>query len=204
MEKKQAIYSNLYTTCKVIPLTKFIDVYCGDLEALVIEGESDKEALEAASSKIVAEYVKIIGGENMFELTRQNDLINKQIKVTVLEAAKGLLSMRAYTEAVNALASVNMKAEVPDTVEEVKALNGRIDSELANLKRILLSEAKKAESKQEQKVDRSHFMRELAMANAHFKFCIDPNQYTAESYAYLIKQMNNDFKRMKEWQTRKR
>ena len=196
--------SNLYTTCKTIPLSRFIDVYCGNLEALIIEGEVDKATLEATANNIVAEYVQIIGGSNMFEIMKQDDLLNKQIKVSALESAKGMLSMGAFHEAVSILASVNMKSDRPTTIEEAKALTGRIDSELANLKRILLSEAKRAESKQEQKIDRSHFMKELTIANAHFKLCIDPNQYTAESYAYLINQMNNDFKQMKQWQARKR
>ena len=102
--------AKLYTKCDETPLCKFIEAYNGNLKALVISGmPSDKELQDAASS-LMQEYASIIGNNNLsFEISRKNNLINSNIKLTLLDVGENLIEMKAYKDASDVLSYVGIK-----------------------------------------------------------------------------------------------
>lgn len=127
--------AKLYTKCDEIPLCKFIEAYNGNLKALVISGmPSDKELQDAASS-LMQEYASIIGNNNLsFEISRRNNLINSNIKLTLLDVGENLIEMKAYKDASDVLSYVGIKIGKDYSDDSIKKISGLIESNRAYLK----------------------------------------------------------------------
>lgn len=203
MEKKTEIYSNLYTTCKDIPMDIFIEVYCGKPEALIITGNMPKRSvLQSIADNIVMEYCSIINN-NMFEITIHDKILNNCIRLQVLESAKMLFANYRFAEAVQVLSTIKMRFDAPKSIKEANDIIKKIDSNIALYKKQLESDKRHFERK-EAKTDRAYFMQEAALLSSHNKFYINIKEITAEAYAYMVKQMNEDLKHLKKWQTKQK
>lgn len=193
--------AKLYTKCDEIPLCKFIEAYNGNLKALVISGmPSDKELQDVASS-LMQEYASIIGNNNLsFEISRKNNLINSNIKLTLLDVGENLIEMKAYKDASDVLSYVGIKIGKDYSDNSIKKIFGLIESNRAYIKmRVEMAkrnEQQRLKTIQPKSID---FTRERMIVSTHFKMHIDPMKYTASEYGNVVKIMLDELKEIKNY-----
>lgn len=70
-----------YKDLDQISVGKFIEVFCGNLNALVVNGSHKQDDLSYAAKQMINEYLSIIGGKVLLaEISRKNEIINLRIK----------------------------------------------------------------------------------------------------------------------------
>lgn len=188
--------AKLYTKCDEIPLCKFIEVYNGNLEALVISGFATGKELQNAASDIIQEYATIIGSKSLlFEMSRKNNHINSNIKILLLNAGRELLQIGLYKEASKILRPVGIVLSDNVTENEISNALSKIESNKAYIEmRLLMSKRKEEMPISDKRID---FTKERMLVSAHFKMYIDPMQYTASEYGYMVKMMLDESKEIK-------
>ena len=189
--------AKLYTKCDEIPLCKFIELYKGNLKALVISGKANEEELRKTSFAIIEEYNEIIGNKNLrFAILRHSSSINYNIKIIIFEIAENLLMMDDLDNAFALLSQIGINAPTEITESTLSEIKRSIDSIKAHtqLKLALLNQQIERSKPKDNKID---FTKERMIVCSHYKMHIDPKIYTAAEYAYLVKMMLNEIEQAK-------
>ena len=104
--------ANIYTTCDEIPLCKFIEMYKGNLNALIKGGRTkptDGELRKAAMG-LIDEYSVITGNKNIaIEIEDRSRAVDCNIKLILLESADHLIDAMMYADASDILGRVGIR-----------------------------------------------------------------------------------------------
>ncbi len=187
----------IYKELHEIPLSRFISMYCGDLDALVIKGKHKREELERTASKLVLKYTEITGNRSIeADISMRNDLMNCTAKVSALESCLWLFTMGDYEQACTMVNSFGYKLKC-GTIDEINALKQKIGGLLSeNKMRIDMLSAKMKSKQGKVKIDRDYFEREKAIVMSYFK-PFDDNEVKAQTYACWLKIMSEQVKSKK-------
>lgn len=181
-----------YTDLDRISIGKFIEVFCGNLDALIISGSHKKEDLSCAASKLINEYLSIVGGKVLLaEISRKNEVINLGIKIDSMEACSNIVKMNDWETVCDILAQFGYSVDIDDKCK----ITQRINSILSNC-RYRRDKLLSNDDISQKVMDRDHFVRERAMVMGHFKMHIDKDVFTAKEYAYLVRRMCDDIDSM--------
>jgi hypothetical protein len=184
----------IYTDLNEIPMSRFIDIYNGDLTALVKSGNPSEDELKEAAEKLIFEYFDIVGNRNIVaDMSRKNEMINLRIYLDTFEMCKGMIQLDKWVEVCAVLETIGYKLN-PENHDEIEL---KITSLLANKKfryEMLLNDIQK--SSPDSKPDPDHFTRECVAVETHFKMQIDFNRTSAKKYAYYVKSMCRDIEHM--------
>lgn len=183
----------IYTDLNKIPLLRFIDVFCGNYMALVINSIHKKEELEPIAQKLIYEYLSIVGGRQaLAEVAKKNEELNLGMKIECMLACENLMKIGRYVEVITVLAELGYRMR-EDEHEKMKT---RVKSILGG-SRLRLDMIKGQPAKDHDKgFDKGSFVRERVMVMQHYKMHIDPSVFTAGEYAYMVKGMCEEIERM--------
>ncbi|MBC5632641.1 hypothetical protein [Parabacteroides hominis] len=191
--------TKLYTKCDEIPLCKFIEVYNGNLEALVISGKASDKELRLVFSRIMDEYSQIIGNKNLqFAVSKRSLIINYYTKIAVISAIFNFIKQGEIGKISDLLAIIDIKDASIQTVADAEKLINKIESSLAYI-RLRLKMAQEQLDNPNQVNRRVDFTKERMILSAHFKMRIDDKTYTAAEYANLVRLMLNEIEEVKKY-----
>lgn len=178
--------SMIYTDLDRISLRRFIDVFCGDSDA-VCEGNYSKEEKKKAVSGLVNEYMSIVGKKGILaEVSKKNEIIGLMIKIGVMNACRYLAEEKEWETACSVLDDMGYKLAPED---HDKILN-RIEAILSNSRfRMDKIMVEKPDNKESAVMDRDYFVRERVAVMQHFNMHVDPDTFSAKEYAYMVKRM---------------
>lgn len=184
----------LYTELDKIPLDTFIDVFLGDTNKLIIEGDHTEKELSDQYDKLVTEYIEIIGGTSILaEIYKKSNLINLQIKIECMKAAQIMIKNKQWEEVVGMLSKFGYNLFPSDHDKIIK----RVASILSTSKYMLEKAEKTENPDNSSKMDRNYFVRERIMVMSHFGMQIQKNIISAKEYAFMVKRMCEDIKSIK-------
>lgn len=190
----------IYRKCDEIPLCKFIDMYNGDLSALIIEGRPDEKELKDVSIQLIEEYNGIIGNKSLvYIVNNQSRMIDYNLKLIILEAAKNMINSRHFNDASIILNSLGVSFNEYVSDEDIQSINKKIDSIRGEtmLRLELLKRGNEARSNI--KSEGPNFTKERVIVSTHFKMYIDVNKITASEYGYMAKLMIDELKNIKHY-----
>lgn len=176
----------IYTDLDRISLRRFIDVFCGDSDA-VCEGNYSEEEKKKAVSGLVNEYMSIVGKKGILaEVSKKNEIIGLMIKMGLMNACRYLVEEKEWETACSVLDDMGYKLAQED---HDKILN-RIEAILSNSRfRMDKIMAEKPDNKKSAVMDRDYFVRERVVVMQHFNMHVDPDAFSAKEYAYMVKRM---------------
>lgn len=181
-----------YKDLDQISVGKFIEVFCGNLDALVVNGSHRQDDLSYAAKQMINEYMSIIGGKVLLaEISRKNEIINLRIKIDCMEACLNLIKINDWKHVCDMLSAFGYTVDVNDK----EKINQRISSISANCK-YRYDKLTSVNSASTAVMDRDYFTRERVMVMGHFKMHIDKDVFTAKEYAFLVKRMCDDIDSM--------
>jgi hypothetical protein len=190
--------NDFYKTCDEIPLCKFIEMYKGDINALVKSGTPSREDLERAAVSMLDEYSALTNNKNIaIEIEDRNNMVNHNIKLVLLEAGERLIEAGAYPDASEILEKVGVKMKDSPSLQDVMAIKKQIRSKTAQI-RYSLSVLERNRLKAPDPKDKD-FTRERMVVSSHFKMRIDPQTFTAAEYGNLIKIMVEQLKEIERY-----
>lgn len=176
-------------TLDTIPMSRFIEVYNGNVHAIVKIGKHPENDIKEAVENMINEYLNIGGGKNvMSELHRKNEMINVQAYMQILSSCKDFISMNRYDDVCVILKTLGYSLN-PDDHDKIES---RVNSLLANKKFQYKRLKYSISSVQEHKHDPDYFVKEMALVMTHFKMQIDRDKITAKEYAYIVKRMADE------------
>lgn len=183
----------IYTDLNKIPLLRFIDVFCGDYRALVINGSHKKGELEPIAQRLIYEYLSIVGGRQVLaEIAKKNEELNLGMKIECMLACENLMKIGRYDEVCVVLGELGYRMR-EDEHEKMKT---RVKSILGG-SRLRLDMIKGQPAKVADKgFDKGSFVRERVMVMQHYKMHIDPAVFTAGEYANMVRGMCEEVERM--------
>lgn len=176
----------IYTELDKIPLSRFIDVFLGDMDKVSPEGEYSREEKEKAAERLCNEYLSIVGGKSVSaHIGKRNDVLKIQMRLSCLGKCTMLMKMGEW-ETVNEVLSVlgyRFKSEEHDR------MRARIESVMASDKYRLAKLMESPTTSAKTKMDREYFVRERVAVMSHVKMYIDEDVFSAKEYAYLVRNM---------------
>lgn len=187
-----------YTSCEEIPLRKFIEMYKGDLKALIIEGNPGDKELREASTSIIEEYSMIVGGKNFsFEIDDRSRMINYGIKIALMDVIISSCEFGRIGDIKDLLIIFSIPTPNEGDIEGLNMVLRRAASikAEAGLRLSAITRNEKAKDSK-RKVD---FTKERMILSSHFKMKVDMDNYTAAEYGNLIRLMLNDIKEMESY-----
>lgn len=189
----------IYRKCDEIPLCKFIDMYNGDLLALIIEGRPDEKELKDLSIQLIEEYNSIVGNKSLFYMiSNQNRMLDYNSKLIVLEAAKNLVLSMHYEEASEVLNYVGIKMGSDISDDFLNKIMRNIDSLMGETK-LRMEMLKHSFDSIKKSKDKPNFTRERVCVSTYFKMHIDPQKVTAAEYGYMVRSMINELNESKNY-----
>lgn len=176
----------IYNELNKIPLDKFIEVYSGNMDALIIKGKHTPEELKEASENLLMRYAEIVGGKSVqVELARRTEHIALFGKLEVMKCCEALIEAGDFESVSRILREFGFNIP-PDKHTEIKSRLSAIKAS-AEFRREMLMAGEK-----EQKPDKTnaeYFIKEKALLMSHFKMTFQSHEITAHEYAYLVKRM---------------
>lgn len=184
----------LYNDLDKIPLDVFIDVFVGEKDKLVIDGNHTDEEIENQAAKLISEYVEIVGGASiMTEISKKNKLINLGIKVECMKIVETMTQNGEWENAVGILKTFGYQF-FPSEHEKIRK---RIFAILSQSQYMIECANNKDSAKPSSRMDRNYFAQERVMVMSHFGMQIRKNEITAKEYAFMVKRMCDDVKSIK-------
>lgn len=190
--------ANIYTTCDEIPLCKFIEMYKGNLNALVKSGTPSREDLERAAVSMLDEYSALTNNKNIaIEIEDRSRAVDCNIKLILLESADHLIDAMMYTDASDILGRVGIRMPEEPGEQDLIVAKKRIQSKMSQVK-YNLSVLDRNKSKVVDPKDKD-FTRERMIVSTYFKMRIDPGTFTAAEYGNMIRIMFNQLEDMRNY-----
>ena len=179
-------------TLDTIRLNRFIDLWLGDTDAVVAEGEATDEQKQRAARELCEQYIGIVGGTQVqARLAQENERLKLRMRRICLETARALIATGDLDNARKVLRSAGLPSE-----GDAAVLRLRIDGWLAKD----CYKEKKAQEAQEQaeggaRMTRDWFTRERVAVMRWAKMYVDERQMSASEYAWLVRAMCDDVRR---------
>lgn len=182
--------NDFYKTCDEIPLCKFIEMYKGDINALVKSGTPSREDLERAAVSMLDEYSALTNNKNIaIEIEDRSRAVDCNIKLILLESADHLIDDMMYADASDILGRVGIRMPEEPGEQDLIVAKKRIQSKMSQVK-YSLSVLDRNKSKVVDPKDKD-FTRERMIVSTYFKMRIDPDTFTAAEYGNMIRIMFN-------------
>lgn len=189
-----------YTKCDQIPLSKFIDMYTGNLSALIIRGNPPVDELRNAASLLTEEYCSIIGSKNMtFEIDNQAKMMKYSSRILLADTATFLIKYELYDELKETFKYLGIKMPEAFSRETIPSIVKSLESAKGEAKLRLEMLKKGSGTKKKTKESQADFTKERMMVCAHFKMHIDPKVFTTAEYGNLLKMMLNELKEVRNY-----
>lgn len=177
-----------YTDLDRMPLGKFIEMFCGNLDALVMRGNHKKDELSVCAKKLINEYLSIVGGKILLaEISRKNEIINLGIKIDCMESCGNMIKMNDWETVCDILSLFGYVVDINDKDK----IRQKIGSILANC-RYRRDKLSSIDGSSQATMDFDYFTRERVVVMGHFKMHIDKDVFSAKEYAFLVKRMCDD------------
>ena len=176
----------LYTDLGKISLRRFIDIYCGDLEKTVERGKHSPEEMKEAAGRLCGAYLSIVGGKSaLAEVHRRDEMLRSQMRLQVLQGCRAMMGY-GDMEGVCRVMGVLGYAFKPEQEELVaRRMESIRATEKFRLERMRNAMPKAPGGN----TGREYFVRERVAVMSWAKMHIDPEVFTAEEYAWLVKRM---------------
>lgn len=176
----------MYTELDKMPLSRFIDVFLGDMDKVVIRGRYSQEEKVKASEKLCNEYLSIIGGKSVIShINKRNEMLKIHMRMCCLERASQFMAMGEWEEIRNIMGALGYSFKSG----EHDRIRARIESVMASDKYRLAKLQELSDNSMSAKMDREYFTRERVSVMSHVKMHIDENTFSAKEYAYLVRNM---------------
>ena len=183
-----------------ITLSRFIDVYLGDVSKAVKEGKCGKAEQREAAARLCARYLSIVGGRSLLaQISRRDEMLRAQMRLSCLEACRRLSACGDWAGVRQVMGALGYTFAPGERERMMK----KLDSVEASAKYRLdkLRAAEEQSGKNAVKADRDYFTRERVAVMAHMKMHIDPDVFKAGEYAWMVRRMCDELeaatKRMK-------
>lgn len=176
-----------------LTLSQFIDLICGDFDALLAKHEiGNAEKLAIATRNIVFEYRSIADAAGMTSyLQHIESWIKAKMSVMIFTMCFNLTTLNQYEKAREVIKDYGLYVSGwtdARTHGAVKAKLGQFQRELEDLEKDREGMAVEADK------IRSQFDAQTAALMAHFKFQIDPATIKASIYANLVGRYHREIK----------
>lgn len=186
----------IYRELDKIPLSRFIDVYLGDTDLVAEGGNYSREEKEEAAGLLCSRYLSIVGGRSMLSvIARRDEELRVRMRLTCLCACRELIGYGEYERAREVLSWLGYPFPSADPLKMLEKVDGLSASDKYRLARMEETE-KGLRSQGVKKMDRSYFTRERVAVMGHMKMYIDPEQFSAEEYAWMVKRTCEDVEEM--------
>lgn len=174
----------IYNDLEKISLSRFIEVFLGDIDKVADGIYSNKEKMEAVE-KLCSEYVSIVGGKSISaNIARRNEAVKIQMRIQCLNACLNIIGMGKWKDACTILSELGYNID-PDDHDKIRAkIQSIYTSDNYRLSKIVRDSG---DDKEKPKMDREYFIRERVAVMSHVKMHIDPDTFSAKEYAYLVK-----------------
>ena len=183
----------IYNDLGKISLSRFIDIFLGDIDKVVQKGMYSAGEKVAAAERLCNEYFSIIGGRSaVAQISRRNEVLKIQIRLNCLSICERMVSSGDWGDAVDVLATLGYKFK-EDEHEKIKS---RITSVSASDRYRLAKLEDNTPDAGRAKMDREYFTRERVSLMSHIKMHIDENTFSAKEYAYMVRRMCDDIDAM--------
>lgn len=188
-------------TLDTIRLARFIDLWLGDVDAVVAEGEATDEQKQRAALDLCNQYMEIVGGTQVqARLAQENERLKLRMRRICLETARALIATGDLDSARKVLRSAGLPSD-----GDAAVLRRRIDGWLAQDG----YKEKKAQEAQEQaesgaRMTRDWFTRERVAVMRWAKMYVDERQMSAAEYAWMVRAMCDDLQKAMMEQQRKK
>lgn len=180
----------IYTSLDKLPMSRFIDMYNGDLTVLVKSGKSSIKELKEMSKKLKNEYVEIIGGTGVLsDIMQKNEMLELTMYIRILDIADELTGAGKWSVVCEILQDLgySLSPDNHDAIRlKVKSILATKKFQYDKLKASIESDRK------ESKKDPDYFIKEMALVMTHFKMQIDKTKIMAKEYAYIVKRMSDE------------
>lgn len=177
----------IYTELDKISLSRFIDIFLGDIDKVVVRGQYSQKEKEEASEKLCNEYLSIIGGKSVIShINRRNEIMKIHMRMCCFERCSLFMELGEWDDVRNIMDALGYSFKD----NEHDKIRSRIESVSASDKyRLAKLQEHSDNSGRTNKMDREYFIRERVAVMSHIKMHIDENTFSAKEYAYLVKNM---------------
>ena len=176
----------IYTELDKISLSRFIDIFLGDIDKVVVRGQYSQKEKEEASDKLCNEYFSIIGGKSVIShINRRNEIMKIHMRMCCFERCSLLMELGEWDDVRNIMDALGYSFKD----NEHDKIRSRIESVSASDKYRLAKLQEHSDNSKRTKIDREYFIRERVAVMSHIKMHIDENTFSAKEYAYLVKNM---------------
>lgn len=183
------IYNDLDKIC----LSRFIDIFLGDIDKVVQGGKYSAEEKALAAEKLCNEYLSIVGGKSATSLiSRRNEILKIQIRLNCLAVCEKMILSDDWSDVVEVMSTLGYKFKE----DEHDKIRNRISSVSASDKYRLAKLAETSSDMGKTKMDREYFTKERVSLMSHVKMHIDESTFSAKEYAYMVRRMCDDIDAM--------
>lgn len=176
----------IYTELDKISLSRFIDIFLGDIDKVVVRGQYSQKEKEEASEKLCNEYFSIIGGKSIIShINRRNEIMKIHMRMCCFERCSLFMELGEWDDVRNIMDALGYSFKD----NEHDKIRSRIESVSASDKYRLAKLQEHSGNSGKTKMDREYFIRERVAVMSHIKMHIDENKFSAKEYAYLVKNM---------------
>ena len=186
----------VYNDLNEITLSRFIEVYLGDVSKTVKEGECSEREQREAAARLCALYLSIVGGRSLLaQISRRDEMLRSQMRLSCLEACRRLSEAGDWAGVRGVMGALGYTFGEGERERMMR----KLDSVEASAKYRLdkLRAAEEQAGKNAVKADRDYFTRERVAVMAHMKMHIDPDVFKAGEYAWMVRRMCDELEAAK-------
>ena len=184
----------VYNDLDEITLSRFIDVYLGDVSKVVKEGECGKGEQREAAARLCAKYLSIVGGRSLLaQISRRDGMLRVQMRLSCLEACRRLAGAGDWEGAREVMGALGYRFGSVERERMMKKMDSVEASDRYRLDKLRAAEEQK--EKNAVKADRDYFTRERVAVMAHMKMHIDPDVFKAGEYAWMVRRMCDELEK---------
>lgn len=176
----------IYNDLSKIALSRFIDIFLGDVDKVVQSGVHSIKEKVLAAEKLCNEYLSIIGGKSaVAQIIRRNEVLNIQIRLNCFSMCEKLISSGDWDVVISIMGALGYRFKE----DEHEKITNRIKSVSASDNYRLAKLQESAANSGKVKMDRDYFTKERVSLMSHVKMHIDENTFSAKEYAYMVRRM---------------
>lgn len=176
----------VYESLGEMTLGRFIDLFLGDTDKAVKEGTCGGREKREAAERLCAAYLSIVGGRSaLAQLSRRDAMLRAQMRLACLDACRKLASMGDWEGVCRVLGAMGYRFKPGDREGMMRKVESVSASEGYKLEKMRAQ----APADGGAKMDRAYFTRERVAVMGHVKMYIDPEVFTAEEYAWMVRRM---------------
>lgn len=174
----------LYERLDAIPMAQFIEVLCGNVQALVIEGEETGRTLEKKAKELRFAYYSIVNGkETKARMYEEDRKLKARMRLYCLAYADGMVKTGDRDGAVEVVQALGYTCTVDDV--EKRIANARRELEFL-MGRMAQEKQQKGGREESAEQVREGFTRERAFLMTYHKMYIDIRMMSAAEYAGIL------------------